>query len=114
MKRPSKSKGCVAVLVTCPNRASAKKLADALIGRKLAACVNILPEVQSVFRWKGKTERAAECLLIIKAAHGRLLALQRAVIAIHPYDVPEIIALPIVAGYRPYLNWVRQSCRDGG
>ena len=99
---------CLVVLVTCPTR-SAGKLAKLLVEKRLAACVNILPRIQSVFRWKGKVDRASETLLIMKTTSKRFASLTRAVCASHPYDVPEVIALPVTAGHQPYLEWIRQS-----
>ncbi|MBI2495744.1 MAG: divalent-cation tolerance protein CutA [Candidatus Omnitrophica bacterium] len=97
------------VLVTCPTCAIARRLASTLVEERLAACVNALPGVESIFRWQGKVERCREVLLLIKTTARRFERLRRAVMALHPYDVPEIIALPIVAGHRPYLRWVRSS-----
>ena len=97
------------VLVTCPTMAVARKLASRLIGDRLAACVNALPGVESTFRWKGRTERCREVLLLIKTTAARFEPLKRAVLALHPYEVPEIIALPITAGHQPYLRWVASS-----
>lgn len=102
----------IVVLVTCGSGKQARKIARALVERRLAACVNILPgTVASVYRWKGKVESAKEILLIIKTARGRFAALQRAVRELHRYDVPEIIALPIVAGSSNYLAWLADSVR---
>ena len=101
---------CV-VYVTCPDRATATSLADALVTERLAACVNMVPGIDSVFWWEGRLDRAQEVLLIIKTTRRRLAALTKAVRQRHPYDVPEVIALPIQAGHPPYLAWVRQSVR---
>ena len=100
---------CLVVLVTCPTRAVAWRLADALVKRRLAACVNVLPGMESTFRWQGKVDRCRETLLVIKTTARRFPQLRAAVRTLHPYDVPEIIALPIVAGHAPYLRWVRSS-----
>ncbi len=100
---------CVVVLVTCPTGATARRLARHVVQRRLAACVNIVPLVHSVYRWNGKTEQSREALLVIKSTAGRFAALRRGIRALHPYHVPEIIALPLVAGHPPYLAWVRQS-----
>jgi periplasmic divalent cation tolerance protein len=97
------------VLVTCPNRAVARRIATALVTRRLSACVNLLPGIESTFRWKGKIERSAEVLLLIKTTRPRFGALARALERLHPYDVPEIIALPVTAGAAPYLRWVARS-----
>jgi periplasmic divalent cation tolerance protein len=97
------------VLVTCPSRAVARRLATALVARQLAACVNIVPGVESVFRWQGKVDRAPETLLVIKAPAGVFGRLRQAIVKLHPYEVPEIIALPITAGHPAYLAWVASS-----
>ena len=77
--------------------------------RRLAACVNIIRGVESTFRWQGRVDRCREVLLVIKTTAARFDALRRAVLMEHPYDVPEVIALPILAGHRPYLEWVSAS-----
>jgi periplasmic divalent cation tolerance protein len=102
----------IVVLVMCGSAKEARKIARALVDEKLAACVNILQApVQSVYRWKGKVESAREVLLVIKTTRRRFAALQRAVRSLHSYDVPEIIALPIAAGSRDYLDWISDSVR---
>ena len=110
-KRASGSTRVVVVLVTCPSRAVARRLAARLIERRLAACVNLVPAVESVFRWQGKTEYCRETLLVIKTTAVRFNALKRAILTLHPYDVPEVIAFPITAGHSPYLAWVASSVR---
>lgn len=97
------------MLVTCPNARAARRLGTALVKRRLAACVNLVPGIESVFRWKGKTERCREALLLIKTTAGSFERLRRAVCALHPYEVPEIIAVPLVRGHQPYLRWVVSS-----
>ncbi len=94
------------VLVTCPDKQVAGRLAEALVTEHLAACVNIIPAVESVFWWEGKLDRSAEVLLLIKTVSSTVLPLQKRVKELHPYAVPEIIAIPVVAGHRPYLQWV--------
>lgn len=94
------------VLVTAPPR-SARRLARALVDRRLAACVNLVPGVGSVYRWKGRVEEARETLLVIKTAAPRVGALLAAVRELHPHDCPEAIALPVTAGLEAYLDWVR-------
>ena len=94
------------VLTNCPDEATANALALALIEDRLAACVNILPRVQSIYRWQGAVESASEIPLLIKSTVGRYAELEAAIRARHPYDVPEIIALPITQGLPAYLNWV--------
>jgi len=94
------------VLVTAPPR-RARALARALVERRVAACVNLVPGVGSVYRWKGRVEETRETLLVAKTTAARLPALLAAVEALHPHDVPEAIALPVAAGLAPYLAWVR-------
>lgn len=102
----------IVVLVTCGSAAEAKRIAKSLVDARLAACVNILQaQVVSVYRWKRKVESAKETLLIIKSARSKFPALESAIKRIHSYDVPEIIALPIVAGSRDYLQWITESAR---
>ena len=101
---------CV-VLVTCANASEAGRIARAVVEARLAACVNILPgALTSVYRWKGKVEIARERLLVIKTSRKQLARLQATVERLHSYDVPEFVALPIVAGSRAYLDWMDTSC----
>ncbi|MBM4354488.1 MAG: divalent-cation tolerance protein CutA [Deltaproteobacteria bacterium] len=98
----------VVVLVTTPaDRAS--EIASHLVQNRLAACVNIIPDIRSVFRWQENIEEDRECLLVIKSTRQSFEAVSLAVRENHPYTVPEIIALPIVDGYDGYLNWVREN-----
>jgi periplasmic divalent cation tolerance protein len=97
------------VLTNCPDAASARRIADALVEQRLAACVNELAPVQSVYRWQGAIERATEVPLLIKCTRERYPALEAAIRALHPYSVPEIIAWPLAAGYAPYLRWVEDE-----
>ena len=99
------------MLVTCPTKAAATRIATRLVEGRLAACVNVVHAVDSVFRWQGKTEYCRETLLVIKTTAVRFNALKRAILTLHPYDVPEVIALPITAGHSPYLAWVASSVR---
>jgi len=109
MKRPSAA--LVAVLVTCPTPRQARRLARALIERRAAACVNILPGVTSWFRWQGKVERASETLLIIKTTARQFEPLRHLIVSLHPYDVPEVIALSIGPVHRPYQRWVQANVK---
>lgn len=93
------------VLVTCPAEAS-EKVARAALDARTAACANILPNVKSLYWWEGRVEEAAECLLLFKARTSQLGELERAVRGAHPYDVPEMIALPVTRGFSPYLEWI--------
>ena len=104
-----KQASCLVVLVTCPTRAVARRIARAVVAQRLAACVNLLPGVESTFRWEGKIDRSREALLLIKTTSRRFASLARALTRLHPYAVPEIIALPVTAGAAPYLRWVAGS-----
>ncbi len=99
----------IAVFITAANAAEATRLADMLVGSNLAACVQVLPGIESVYRWKGNIERAAEVLVIAKTARSRFAQLEREVRSLHSYETPEILALPIVEGSLPYLEWLAKS-----
>ena len=99
----------IIVFMTASNGEEAARLADMLVGAHLAACVQILPEMESVYRWQGKTERAAEILLLAKTTKSKFEELEREVRALHSYDTPEIIAVPVVAGSARYLEWLSQK-----
>ena len=99
----------IVVLSTCDSREGASTLARGLIEQRLAACVNILPGVESVYRWKGELETASEWLLIIKSRRDLFPALRAAIEKLHTYEVPEIIALPIVEGSESYLEWLARE-----
>ncbi len=99
----------VVVLVTCGKAAEARRIARALVEGRLAACVNVLEApVRSVYRWKDKVETAAEHLLLIKTSRKLLAALSAEVERLHSYDVPEVVALPILAGSPRYLRWLEE------
>ncbi len=97
------------VLVTCASVGEARRIGRSVVEKKLAACTNILVGVESIYRWKGKVERAREVLLVMKTTAARLRELEREVKRVHGYEVPEFIALPIVAGSQEYLEWVGKS-----
>lgn len=94
------------VLTTLPDAEAARTLASELVDAGLAACVNLLPGCTSIYHWQGKTESASEVLLQIKAAAASYDALEAAIRARHPYELPEIIAVPVVRGLPDYLRWV--------
>jgi periplasmic divalent cation tolerance protein len=100
------------VLTTCGNDEDARSLARALVERRLAACVNAFSKVASTYRWKGEIQQDQETLLIIKTTAARLPALERAIRDLSKYEMPEVIALPIVAGSQDYLGWVRESVTE--
>lgn len=99
----------IVVLCACGDETEASRVANTLIDDRLAACVNALPAMQSVYRWKGKVETAREVLLLIKTTHDRFPALRDRILELHSYETPEIIALPIVAGAETYLAWLREQ-----
>ncbi len=99
--------------MTAANVAEAARLAELLVGAQLAACVQILP-IDSVYRWKGTIQRETEVLLIAKTARAKFEEVEREVRALHSYDTPEIIALPITAGSAPYLEWLSASLDPQG
>ena len=101
--------GRLVVLSTVGKAEDAERIGRALVERGLAACVNVLPAVTSIYRWKGKLEKEEERLLLIKTRADRFAALERALVSLHPYEVPEVIALPIADGHRPYLAWLDES-----
>lgn len=101
----------VIILCTCPDRETALKLAEAVVDRELAACANIVPGLASVYRWKGRRETAEESLLLIKTRLAAYPELEKAVRALHPYELPEIIAVPIERGLPEYLAWIDGSVR---
>ena len=96
----------IVVLLTAANGEEAARLADMLVGAQLAACVQILPEMESIYRWQGKIERQSEVLLIAKTISSKFADLEREVRALHSYETPEIVALQITAGSAPYLEWL--------
>ncbi len=98
----------VVVLCTFPDLDQARQIGAALVERQVAACVNLLPGVESIYRWQGKVERAGEVLAVIKTT--RYPDLEAAIKDLHPYEVPEILALPVAAGLPAYLGWLEESC----
>lgn len=92
---------------TCPDAASAQLLAETLVGEHLAACVNRIPAVSSTYRWKTKVVTDNEELLLIKTTATQFPALKLRLLALHPYELPELIAVPVTDGHGPYLDWVR-------
>ena len=100
---------CV-VLVTAPDLKTARTLAKTTVGARLIACANLIPKVESHYRWQGKLESSAEVLMVLKTTRARVAALEKLVLARHPYDTPEFIVLPLSAGNRRYLDWLGVNC----
>ncbi len=99
-------------LTTCADSESASRLASQLVERRIAACVNILPGIRSIYRWQGKIEDDAECLLIIKTVADRVADLKKSIDELHSYDVPELVVLPIEAGAASYLQWIAEQTAE--
>ena len=99
----------VVVLVTAPTAELAAELARAVVEERLAACGNVLPGVRSIYRWEGKVQDEPEVLLVLKTRRDRFAALRDRILALHPYELPEVIALPVEAGSDAYLDWIARS-----
>lgn len=98
------------VITTLPDEESATALAEHLVGQHLAACVNTLAPCRSIYRWQGKVEHADEIPLLIKTTQDRYAELEAAIRARHPYELPEIVAVPVGAGLPAYLDWIATEC----
>ncbi|MGE3319075.1 MAG: divalent-cation tolerance protein CutA [Candidatus Berkiella sp.] len=94
------------VLCTCPNQATAVQIAQELTTAGLAACTNIIPDITSIYSWEGKLMEGSEALMFIKTRKDKLADLEQAILAIHPYQTPEFLVMPISAGERKYLTWM--------
>ena len=99
----------IIVFCTCESPVQARQIAEALVEGRFAACVNVLPPLQSIYRWQGKIESAEEVLLLIKSTGDRFPALQERIQQLHSYETPEIIAVPITAGSEKYLRWLGEQ-----
>jgi len=102
----------IVVLSTVARAEDAERIGRALVTRGLAACVNVVPGLVSIYRWKGDVERAEEQLLLIKTRRETFAALREALVALHPYELPEVLALPIEDGHAPYLAWLDENSRQ--
>ena len=100
------------VFCTCPDETVARQLATGLVEQRLAACVNVLPPIRSIYRWQGSVHDDSESLVMIKTARARYAALERWLHEHHPYDVPEVIAVPVESGLPAYLDWVAQETKQ--
>jgi periplasmic divalent cation tolerance protein len=104
-------KEILVLLCTCPDAATAERIARELVGASLVACVNVVPGLRSIYRWNGAVQVDEEVLMILKTPADRLAAARERLVALHPYDVPEVIALLAADGHHPYLQWVVDSTR---
>ncbi|MAZ67068.1 MAG: divalent-cation tolerance protein CutA [Kangiellaceae bacterium] len=102
----------VVYFCTCPSPDSATDLANTLVTEKLAACVNIVPAISSIYEWQGELCRDQEALLIIKTTQGKFNALEKRVTEQHPYDVPELIGFDVSNGHPPYINWLISTIHE--
>ena len=101
----------IAIFVTCASKKEAAKIAKRLLSKRLIACANIVGGVESLFRWKGKVDKASEALMIIKTTARNFRKVEKTIKGLHSYEVPEIIGLPIVAGEADYLKWIDESVK---
>jgi periplasmic divalent cation tolerance protein len=99
------------VLVTAPDLKTARALAKAALSARLIACANLVPKIESHYRWQGKIESSAEVLLVLKTQKSKLAALEKLVLAKHPYDTPEFLVLPVSAGNKKYLDWLAAATK---
>jgi periplasmic divalent cation tolerance protein len=99
------------VLCTCSSQEEARRISQNLVEGRLAACVNVLPGIESIYRWNDAVETANEVLLVIKTSSDRFAALESRILELHSYDVPEILALPAIGGSAPYLAWLHAQLR---
>lgn len=103
---------CIA-LVTAPDAQTAEALGRTVVDEGLAACANVVPGITSVYRWQGELRRDPEALIVLKTTDERAGELTRRVVALHPYDVPEVLVVEVTGGHAPYLGWVREETRSG-
>jgi len=96
------------IFCTCPNKDTGERIANSLIDQGLAACINITPPITSIYTWQGQRESAQEVLLLIKTSQDRYTELEQAIRSLHPYELPEIIAVPVEQGLAGYLEWINQ------
>jgi periplasmic divalent cation tolerance protein len=102
---------CIQVVTTVEKREDAERIASIVVNKRVAACAQILGPIQSTYWWKGKVEQAGEWLVMMKTRQELYAALEKEIRAVHPYEVPEIIALPIVAGSASYLDWIQNETK---
>ena len=109
--KPMIEKEIILLLSTCPDAATAERIARELVATSLVACVNVVPGVRSIYRWNAAVQSDEEVLMILKTTTERLPAVRERLVALHPYDLPEIVALSVADGHHPYLQWVADSTR---
>ncbi len=105
------NENCVIIFVSCASKKEARTIANELLRKRLVACANIIDGVESKFWWNGKIDKAREALVIFKTSAAKFKAVQKEVLRLHSYEVPEIIATPIIAGSKDYLKWVKKSIK---
>lgn len=108
-KEVSEQKNFQLILCTCPDKNTASSIAENIVAQRLAACVNILPGIQSIYQWQGNVESAEEHLMLIKSHKDKFSSLKKSIVSMHPYEVPEIIALDINQGFPEYMKWLGSS-----
>ena len=101
------------VLVTAPDLKTARRLARAALAARLVACANLVPKIESHYRWQGKLEQSVEVLMVMKTTQARLKALEKLIVAKHPYDTPEFVVVTLADGAKKYLAWLNASCSIG-
>ena len=101
----------IQVFTTVDNKEAAERIAKSIVEKRLAACVQIVGPIESVYRWKGKIEKAVEWLLLIKSKKSLYAELEKSIREMHPYEVPEIISVPISQGFKDYLNWLETEVK---
>jgi periplasmic divalent cation tolerance protein len=102
------------VLVTVPDAETGRALARQVVEERLAACGNVIPGLRSVYRWAGEVKEDSEAMVLFKTTEGAIPQLEKRVLELHPYEVPEFLALPVIHGHTPYLRWVRGEVADPG
>lgn len=100
------------IYCTCPDRATADRIAGQLVERQLAACVSIITGATSLYMWQGKLEKTEECLLLIKSRRQRYAELEQTLLSLHPYELPEILAVPVEQGLPAYLHWIDECTQQ--
>lgn len=113
MDMNDEEKGTAVVLVSAPDMEVAERIARTVVEERLAACASLLPGMTSLYRWDGEVQRAGEVLLIVKTRRDAFEALRARIVALHPYEVPEVLHLPVLEGHPRYLDWIHEEVRAG-